>query len=311
MATQLIPASRPTSVERSIVPPQSQPLPESVRGQALRLTSQLQTTLEVEDLIKIYCDHLQALVPFDGARFRHQVDGIELTIGTTRRHKCNYRLVLADTDLGELELTRARRFSPAELDSVENLLCTLLYPLRNAQLYRQALRAALVDPLTGVQNRGAMDLALGREVDLARRHRRPLAVIALDIDYFKSINDQLGHSNGDEVLRAVAHQVSAAVRRSDTLFRYGGEEFFIILSNTDQDGALRLAERVRRAVQSLQKVYAGRPTQVTISVGVAQLARGDTPDSLFDKADAALYRAKAEGRNCVRLWARARHTSES
>ncbi len=133
---------------------------------------------------------------------------------------------------------------------------------------------------------------------MARRQGTPLAVLVVDIDHFKAVNDTYGHRFGDDVLRAVAHAVSDTIRRSDAFYRYGGEEFVVIASHTQPPGAQQLAERIRGSVAAIGTV-GGRPMQVSVSVGVAVLRSGENGDGLFQRADQALYRAKQNGRNRV------------
>ncbi|HEY6548998.1 MAG TPA: PAS domain S-box protein [Vicinamibacteria bacterium] len=158
-------------------------------------------------------------------------------------------------------------------------------------------RMALTDPLTGLGNRRAGEEAIQREVARARRLKTPLSFVFIDVDHFKAINDQRGHAGGDEVLCQVAHALKAVFRTSDTLVRWGGEEFLGILAANDQEGARVLAEKVRLAIETLQ--IDGLP-RITVSAGTAELRPDEEPAATLQRADTALYRAKAEGRNRVR-----------
>lgn len=158
------------------------------------------------------------------------------------------------------------------------------------------------DALTGVRNRAYFDKKILAELKRSRREQRPLALIMLDIDHFKRINDQYGHLAGDAVIRTVAQRIRAHLRRSsDQICRYGGEEFALILPNTDLAGALQVAEQVRQliAMQPCTTEVAELP--VTISLGVhAQVADASTSThALIEHADKALYQAKTAGRNRV------------
>jgi diguanylate cyclase (GGDEF)-like protein len=124
-----------------------------------------------------------------------------------------------------------------------------------------------------------------------------LSFVFIDVDHFKAINDQRGHAGGDEVLCQVAHALLAVFRTSDTLVRWGGEEFLGILAANDQEGALVLAEKVRLAIETLQ--IDGLP-RITVSAGTAELHPDEEPAATLQRADSSLYRAKAEGRNRVR-----------
>ncbi len=259
----------------------------------------LQTTLEAEELIRLFCDRLQASLPHDGYCFKNERLDLEITDGYRANHSCSYQLATAQEPLGELKLMRRTRFSADELAELEDVLALLIYPLRNALLYLQALRAAHTDPLTGVHNRNALGVSLQREWQLARRHGTPLAVIFLDADHFKSINDALGHATGDEVLRAIAECMKRTARASDMVFRYGGEEFVVLMSNTTGQGAVRLAERIRSAIAHLGTTFADKAWTLTASLGVASLKADETRENLLRRADEAMYRAKRQGRNRV------------
>jgi diguanylate cyclase (GGDEF)-like protein len=169
------------------------------------------------------------------------------------------------------------------------------------EMHQRLHSAASRDALTKVFNRRHFDERLAAETAGARRHQRPLSLIMVDVDNFKKINDSLGHPAGDAVLRGVAACLSNAVRREDAVFRYGGEEFSVLLRETSQEGALVLAERLRNAVEQAPHSGEGitHPIQVTVSVGVAMLTEGMGEEGLLQAADQALYQAKRSGKNRV------------
>lgn len=268
---------------------------------ALQISARLQTTLEVDKLVDIYAHEIKSSISYHSISYQHAEQGVSITLGEVARHTCSYRLVVNNQFLGEMIFTRKRRFSQGESQLLEGLLCGLVYPLRNALLYNQALKAAFCDPLTGINNRSTMSTTLKREVELARRHDIPLSVIMLDIDRFKTVNDNYGHAAGDRAICAVADELAACVRSSDILFRYGGEEFAIILNNTGPGGAVLLAERIRQSLEKIECSHNNSVIRITASMGVAFLEDTDDDERLFKKADDALYQAKLEGRNRVRL----------
>jgi two-component system cell cycle response regulator len=165
-------------------------------------------------------------------------------------------------------------------------------------------REATHDSLTGLWSRAAVLGILAREVHQARREGAPLALVMVDIDRFKSVNDTYGHLVGDAVLREVAHRVESRVRGGDIVGRYGGEEFVVVLPGCDGRSAVEVAERLRSAVADAPVERAPGPLRVTVSLGVAaEHGDGDlAADPLLRAADEALYRAKAEGRNRTVLW---------
>lgn len=159
-------------------------------------------------------------------------------------------------------------------------------------------REAMVDPLTGLFNRRAMD----HHLEFLWEEDKNLSVLVMDIDHFKHINDSYGHAIGDIVIRNVADAVRKCIRGEDIAVRYGGEEFLVILPNTGLDGAITVAETIRKRIEALRLVrktdnFALAP--FTISLGVARRRGDDDRDTLFDRADKALYHAKSAGRNRV------------
>lgn len=183
-------------------------------GAVLRITAALQTTLDIHALVRLFGEELALLVPFDSLRYRHPLHELSIEIGKPGRHSCNYRLTVQNDTLGELKITRRRKFAADEAAQIENAVCALIYPLRNAITYLTALKAAQQDPLTGTSNRAAFDNSLMREVELARRHSTPLSMIVVDIDLFKSINDTYGHAIGDEVIRNLTATIGKVIRKA-------------------------------------------------------------------------------------------------
>ena len=262
-----------------------------------RLPAILQTTLELDDLVQLFQDELKKVVPYDSFHYQHRDVLCDINTAKRSHHNCTYRLEMNAVWLGELTLTRGKKFSDKDTKLVEDFLCKLVYPLRNCLLYRQAQRAALQDKLTGLNNRAAFDNSLTREVDLAQRQHTPLPLVVLDIDHFKTVNDSYGHSAGDLALRTLADSIIETLRRSDIAFRYGGEEFTLVLSNTDKASAHLVAERIRVAASQLSCNDGARNFGFTLSLGVSELEQGEHVTTFFDRVDQALFQAKKLGRN--------------
>lgn len=172
--------------------------------------------------------------------------------------------------------------------------------LENARLHDVVQRQAITDDLTGLVNRRRFIDALQGEVERAQRFGSPLTVVVADLDDFKRVNDDFGHPAGDDVLRSFARLVRSHLRDVDVPSRIGGEEFAILLPGTDSEGAVSVAERIRRSLSVVPVFLADeRTVSVTSSFGIAELAPEQSGDDLMRAADAALYRAKALGKNRV------------
>jgi diguanylate cyclase (GGDEF)-like protein len=169
----------------------------------------------------------------------------------------------------------------------------------NARLHHTVQRQAVTDELTGLANRRRFMDALTAEIARSRAHGTPVSVVLADLDDFKQVNDDTGHHMGDAVLRVFAQVVSEHLREVDVPGRLGGEEFAIILPDTDLDGAASVADRIRSAVPEGTAAIPGLGRGVTASFGVAELGETQSVDDLLRFADVALYRAKRAGKNCV------------
>ena len=166
---------------------------------------------------------------------------------------------------------------------------------------QMSIEMAITDALTGLHNRRYMETHIGTLVEQAVVRGKPLTVLVLDIDYFKSINDTHGHDAGDEVLREFALRIRKSIRGIDLACRYGGEEFVVVMPETDVGVATMVAERLRRRIASepFAIQQGARAVQVTISIGIAGVTDGESAANAIKRADQALYRAKRDGRNRV------------
>ena len=205
--------------------------------------------------------------------------------------------------LGVLSISRRkRRFSRDEEELLQYLAGQAVVSIENATLHETVERQAVTDELTGLANLRAFQTILESEIERSRRFNTPLALVMLDLDHFKHINDEYGHQQGDVVLSLVADVLRDFSRDIDAPARYGGEELAVILPQTDSQGAEQLAERIREAVELLEipRVDGDGSLRLQASFGVASLPESALArDGLIAAADAALYRAKRAGRNRV------------
>lgn len=251
-------------------------------------------------------------VPFDELRilwFYVNVPGVFILLG----QRVGWAVTLG-TAVGIVLVNphlQAPYSSHAIATAIASLLCTGVmfhaYVDRSVSYYqrmriynRELQRLASRDPLTGAMNARAYYAACEQHIHLAQRNHQAYAVLFVDLDHFKRINDTHGHAAGDEVLRTVASTLQNAIRASDLLGRIGGEEFSIFLPATDRVGAIQLAENLRKAVEACHPRTRDAVLTITASIGVAVSADGQTSMQVIqEQADAAMYQAKQAGRNRV------------
>ncbi len=207
--------------------------------------------------------------------------------------------------LGVVEIINRRggRFTRADLA----LLLTLVEPcaiaIENAMLFQRAEQLTITDDLTKLFNSRYLNLYIGREIKRCKRHGIPLSIIFLDLDGFKSINDQHGHLAGSRTLTEVGAILALAVRESDVLARYGGDEFVVVLPETPVDGALVIGERIRRSIEEHAFLREeGLDARISASLGIATYPdHALTPEGLIQKADQAMYRVKERNKNGIEV----------
>lgn len=167
-------------------------------------------------------------------------------------------------------------------------------------MYSQTRFLSVTDPLTGLYNRRHFEDTIEREFLRASRYNNHLSFAIIDVDFFKKVNDTYGHSTGDYVLKEVAYLILQNLRKTDMVFRYGGEEFTVIITETPKEKAIIPLERLRKAVEDYPFSYNSQNINVTISIGISEVCKNiTTVHQLFDDADKALYKAKENGRNQI------------
>jgi diguanylate cyclase (GGDEF)-like protein len=300
--------------------------------EGLKLTLALSETLELEEVLERLLDSLGRAVRFDEAAvFIKTRDGMDVTVSRGPRHKEEARrIILSSAHVNRAiatmqpSLNEGRQMLALPLiqrgvvigvvcleshqpydQAISRLAFSLTQPaamaVENARLFDEVQRLATLDGLTGTYNRRHFMELAQMQFDSTRRFSQPLSALMLDVDHFKSVNDRYGHAVGDQVLRGLADRCHSALRSIDVLGRYGGEEFAIMLPNTERhSGAAVLAERIRQGVDEAPFNTDAGPIHVTVSVGVA--SADDSTEglgALLKRADLALYEAKQAGRNRV------------
>jgi diguanylate cyclase (GGDEF)-like protein len=223
-------------------------------------------------------------------------------VGIEDREVLALPLVLDDRIVGGLWiLSDGRLFRPDEVRRAELLIAQSEVSLVNAERFLQAREKAFIDDVTDLYNARYLMSSLDREVSRAERQDLDLSVVFLDLDRFKRVNDEYGHLVGSQVLRELGALLQGSVRSIDTVARYGGDEFTIVLVDTGLEGAMQVAERIRRTVELTPfGTDRGLSLRLTISGGVAAFpSHGATRETLIDQADKAMYRGKSLGRNRI------------
>lgn len=259
----------------------------------------LQTTLDVYDLLKRFHQVLQTKINYHSFEFTHQESNHALTLGTRAPYEVLFSLNHNNESLGEIRFTKLSDFQECDREQISEALSQLIYPLRNAISYQAVVMHSVTCSLTGLGNRCAFDQTIQREISLAKRHRTSFALLLLDIDNFKQINDSFGHLSGDAILREMGQLLMQQKRNSDQAFRYGGEEFAIILHQSTKVGAAQVAERIRAHIEHYDFMIKGKPMHITVSMGLTHVSAQDTFETLFERVDRALYLAKSKGKNQI------------
>ncbi len=236
----------------------------------------------------------------DALRDQRFEGAMSIMASTIRSVACIPLIAQNGDVMGVMYLDNLRRpgcFHDHQLEFMETLASQVSIALENARLYTEAV----TDDLTGLYNRKLLETRIREELRRSRKQDRPCALLLLDIDHFKRVNDTYGHLEGDQVLVRIAQVLQSAARFSDVVARYGGEEFIMLLPDTDRNGASTMAERVRAAIEEDPIEINGERVVITASVGVATYdgSYDLASKALIGAADTVLYKAKGAGRNCV------------
>jgi diguanylate cyclase (GGDEF)-like protein len=210
----------------------------------------------------------------------------------------NWHLDFFSTSGVILVLRESQKLTSLEEEIISEALTVLVEPLQRAMAYEELFVQAQLDSLTGLANRRVFDERIKVLIDSARRYGHHLTLVSMDLDHFKQVNDNLGHAEGDAVLKQVAHIFSSMIRSTDILARIGGDEFMLILPDTDLVSARILAERLCRAVDGLD-IYSSRNEKLGVSIGLCQWQDNWSKEEWLHATDELLYQAKGQGRNRV------------
>ncbi|WP_046003856.1 GGDEF domain-containing protein [Pseudoalteromonas rubra] len=263
----------------------------------MSLTEKLQTTLDVNGLLDIFAGYIKRIINLAGLQF-HSSEGVfQMQQSNNQLSPYTFDLELNNQHLGQIVYFSKYRLSEALQARLIQLHTCLLYPLRNALMYQRVLKLATKDSLTGLSNRSQFNEFLAKKLERSRRHHCNFSLMLLDLDNFKQVNDQYGHKMGDNVLIEFARILESSVRATDTVFRFGGDEFAILIDDPAFTTNKVIAERIMASVRccTIMKSH-----DVTTSIGFTLATSQDCPNEIFSRADKGLYRAKDAGRDCAR-----------
>lgn len=262
------------------------------------LISQLQTTLDLQQQLEIFSMAASKILPLNSVELHTAVGQFIASGSMAAEHEYRSVLVLNQQCLAELLYKSDYPFTPMIQREFLLLESEWLHSLKNALVVAHLQQMALKDTLTALGNRRFFDDSMKRTVQLAKRNQQSCALILLDLDNFKQVNDQYGHSAGDEVLLAVANCMRDTLRTTDSIFRLGGDEFAVLLAEKDASSAELIAHRL---VKVINRNHLCQKYHVTVSAGLALLTEHEDESAFFGRADKALYAAKQAGKKTVSM----------
>jgi len=255
----------------------------------LSLAEQLQTTLALDKLLDIFAMEAARYIKFSGLYFKSKTVSKTLRGSRKSKNERQFELKLNNEFIGTLSYSIEKPISIENYKDLQRIHKILLYPLKNTLQYHQAMQLARQDTLTGLGNRRYFDEQLKRAMHYANRHHTQVGLVLGDLNKFKAVNDNYGHNAGDEVLVEFASVLGSCVRDSDSVFRFGGDEFAIIIENASEHALGIIQQRINNYLQSnivLAKY------QIGCSLGTTFMNRADNERTFFERADKALYRDK-------------------
>lgn len=261
------------------------------KRQVLAFMTKLQTTLEVDELLNIFSIEATRYVDFAGLYFKSNHLNKALRGSRKAKKERRFDLRIGDEFIGTLSYGINAPISLTNYKVLQQLHLCLLHPLKNALAYYAAMQLAMQDALTGLGNRRYFDEQLKRAMHNANRHHSLVGLVLGDLDKFKEINDNYGHVTGDLVLKEFSNVLRQCIRDSDSVFRFGGDEFAIIVENANETALSIIENRVNLALtgNALLTKY-----QLGCSIGSTFMTRADSETSFFERADEMLYRRKLQ-----------------
>jgi diguanylate cyclase (GGDEF)-like protein len=274
----------------------------------LNLSLELQAKLDINSIINTFSHTLKTFVPHSEVKLVTAENSITSNRLEESINKVDHResvdLIFEQTKIGVVTLISEQPVSRWAAIFFRYLTRYLVHPVKNALLIETLTTQTLTDPLTGALNRSALNHDLESSIYASARSHTPFTVVMIDIDFFKKINDNHGHTIGDKVLQDMSSLIQHEIRLSDSFYRYGGEEFTILLHNTNPQHAVKKIEQILTKIREHQFISSQKstPLKITISAGVSEWQSNDDPESIISRADSALYQSKTNGRDRITIF---------
>jgi diguanylate cyclase (GGDEF)-like protein len=259
--------------------------------QVISIMNQLQTTLDIDEILAILANEAARYIEFSGLYFKNKQINKSMRGSKIAKKERTFDLKIDDNFIGTLSYGIDSPISITDYRVLEKLHQCFLHPLKNAITYYLAMQLAMQDALTGLGNRRYFDEQLKRAMHNAHRHHSLVGLVLGDLNKFKSINDSFGHNTGDRVLKEFADILRHCIRDSDSLFRFGGDEFAIIVENANENVLTLIEKRVNLALAN--NVLLSR-YQLGCSLGSTFMTSSDNKESFFERADEILYQSKVQ-----------------
>jgi diguanylate cyclase (GGDEF)-like protein len=259
--------------------------------QVIAIMNQLQTTLDVDEILTILSNEAARYIDFSGLYFKNKQVSKTMRGSKRAKKESSFDLKIDDQFIGTLSYGINAPINLTNYRVLEQLHQCFLHPLKNAITYYTAMQLAMQDALTGLGNRRYFDAQLKRAMHNANRYHSLVGLVLGDLNKFKSINDNFGHNTGDQVLKEFASILRQCIRESDSLFRFGGDEFAVIVENANENALTLIEQRVNLALtnNTLLSKY-----QLGCSLGSTLMTSSDNEESFFERADEMLYRSKVQ-----------------
>jgi len=262
------------------------------------LAKQVQTTTDPEVLLRIFLKELEKHLPICTLHFHKNIRLFTEKQDLESVFSLDQSLSVDDNCYGKLGYTFYQTLAPVQVVLLKQLSQLIIYPLFNALKHKNLQRLALKDNLTGLANRNNFELIFEESIDICLVQQTSFSLLIIDLDGFKKINDAFGHKTGDMVLSCFGSILQDCCRDQDRVFRFGGDEFTILLNDPKKSSIAKIANRIQKRVA--KNTYLNK-FSLSCSIGSAHYQENDHSDLLFCRADKALYKAKERGKNCLEL----------